>query len=58
VIKLVVASIIDDGSGVNPYRLELSGVERLVPDYTISITANPTKLNFYQNDIAPPDTQT
>ncbi|MCF8067724.1 MAG: flagellar filament capping protein FliD [Desulfobacterales bacterium] len=50
----VTASIIDDGSDSNQYRLVITA-DNGGPDYEISITGNPTLLNLYENDIAPPD---
>ncbi len=51
----VTASIMDDGSGSNQYRLMITA-DNGGPDYEISITKNPTQLNFYDNDISPADT--
>ena len=51
----VTAEIIEDGSGDTPYRLVITGVDG-GPDNEIVITKNPTRLNFYDNDISPADT--
>jgi len=51
----VTASIIDDCSDSNQYRLAITA-DNGGPDYEISISSNPTLLNLYNNDIAPPDT--
>lgn len=51
----VTASLISDGSASNPYRLVLTA-DNGGPDYAISITKNPTALNFHPNEISPADT--
>jgi len=53
--KAVTASIVNDGSGSNQYRLVITAGNG-GPNYKISINKNPSKLNFYQNDISPADT--
>ncbi len=51
---ILTAEIIDDGSGTNPYRLVITA-NNGGPDHEISITQNPTDLNYYDNDISPVD---
>ena len=48
--KAVTASIIDDGSGANQYRLVITA-DNGGPDYEISVTENPTGLNFIGSEI-------
>jgi flagellar hook-associated protein 2 len=48
--KAVTASIIDDGSGTNQYRLVITA-DHGGPDYEISVTENPTGLNFIGSEI-------
>jgi flagellar hook-associated protein 2 len=55
--KSVTASILNDGSGTNPYRLVITA-DNGGPSYEISITSNPTGLNFTGNEIGPADNST
>ena len=51
----VTATIINDGSGTNPYRLALTA-DNGGPDYELAVNQNPTRLDYYENDISPADT--
>ena len=52
--KAVTASITNDGSSSNPYRLVITA-DNGGSGYTVSITENPTNLNFIGNEIGPAD---
>jgi flagellar hook-associated protein 2 len=53
--KVLTAEIIDDGSAANPYRLVLIA-DNGGSDNTLSISSNPTALDFTTNGISAPDT--
>ncbi|HOC37820.1 MAG TPA: flagellar filament capping protein FliD [Thermodesulfobacteriota bacterium] len=54
-VNKVTAAILNDGSATNPYRLSITA-DNGGKDYALTVTRNPTRLNFCTNDISPADT--